>query len=90
MTQESTTGAGRMGEKPLPVFIEGADIVRLLRMRCDESGGQGAYAAAAGLSETLISLVLSGKQKPGPKVARALGFRKKFVFVPLQQTKQGA
>lgn len=90
MTQESTTGAGRMGEQPLPVFIDAGEIVRLLRMRCNELGGQGAFAAAAGLSETLVSLVLSGKQKPGPKVARALGFRKKCVFVPLQQTKHGA
>lgn len=41
MTQESTTGAGRMGEKPLPVFIDAGEIVRLLRMRCAEWGGNG-------------------------------------------------
>lgn len=41
MTQESTTGAGRMGEQPLPVFIDAGEIVRLLRMRCAEWGGNG-------------------------------------------------
>lgn len=35
MTQVST-GAGRMGEQPLPVFIDAGEIVRLLRERCNE------------------------------------------------------
>lgn len=71
-------------------MLSGDDIRSVLRIRCEQWGGQGAFAASVGLSETLVSLVLAGKQKPGPKIARALGYQKKVVFVPLQSKKDEA
>ena len=69
-------------------YVTSADLVRQLRERT--ASGQATWARAHGLSETLVSLVLSGNQKPGPKIAEALGYRKKIVFVPLHERKGGA
>lgn len=70
--------------------LSAAELIVVLRHRCDAWGGQRAFCASVGLSETLISLVLAGKQKPGPKIARALGYQKKVVFVPLLSEKVDA
>lgn len=43
-----------------------------------------AWGREKGLSEAHISLVLSGSQKAGPKMAKALGYRKIIRFEPLQ------
>lgn len=69
-------------------YLVAAEIVAMLRDRT--ASGQATWARAHGLSETLVSLVLSGKQRPGPKIAAALGYRKKVVFAPLQSNKAGA
>ena len=68
--------------------LTAAELVKVLR-ECTEHG-QATWARAHGVSETLVSLVLAGKQKPGPKIARALGYQKKVVFAPLQTQKRSA
>lgn len=68
--------------------LSAGELVAMLRERTLQ--GQATWARAHGLSETLVSLVLSGKQRPGPKIAAALGYHKKVVFAPLQSKKGGA
>ena len=60
-------------------LLSAGDLVAILRSRCE--AGQATWARAHGLSEGLISSVLSGRQKPGPKIAAALGYKRKVVFM---------
>jgi hypothetical protein len=66
--------------------IEGlseSGITKLLR-KAVEPSGQAEWARANGMSQAYVNDVCNFKVKPGPKIARALGYRKKAVFVPLQ------
>ena len=72
-----------MADKPYDGAI---DTTQLLALFHDAAGGYGASSAFAkkhGLSESLISVVGSGKQKIGPKIAAALGYRRIVLWVPL-------
>jgi len=64
-----------------------ADLVGMLKARC-EASSQAAVARECGVSETYISLVLSGRQKIGPKLARIFGYRRGWVT--LQANSEGA
>jgi DNA-binding transcriptional regulator YdaS (Cro superfamily) len=60
------------------------DLRQILRHRCESAGSAAKFARQADLSEGLVSQILSGRQKMGPKMARALGYRKIIRFEPLQ------
>jgi DNA-binding transcriptional regulator YdaS (Cro superfamily) len=60
------------------------DMRNILRHRCASAGSAAAFAQQANLSEGLVSQILSGRQKVGPKMAKALGYRKIIRFEPLQ------
>ncbi len=60
------------------------DLLDMLRERCQGDGAARAFAREAGVSETLISLILAEKRSIGPKVAKALGYRKFIRWVSLQ------
>lgn len=70
--------------------VTGKDIRRLVREHCAIEGGQKAFAELHGLSEALVSQVVNGKKKPGPSIARAVGYGKITAFTPLQKNEQGA
>lgn len=66
--------------------IEGLNDRGLARLLCKavKDVGQSAWADSHGVSQQYVNEVVNFKTKPGPKIAKALGYRKKSVFVPLQ------
>jgi hypothetical protein len=66
------------------VMKDSGELLDLLRKRCEGKGAASVFARQAGVSETLVSLALSGKQKIGPKIARGLGYRRIVRWTPLQ------
>ena len=59
------------------------DVLRLLRVKVKQAGGQQALARKSGLSRPLISMVLKGDRPPSnKKILKALGLRRIVVFVP--------
>ena len=59
------------------------ELLELLRRECIATS-QRAVAERAGVSDGLISLILTGKQKIGPKVAKALGYRRVKSWVEIE------
>lgn len=53
-------------------LVEEIDIIAILRRRCDR--GQNALAIEAGVSECFLSHVLSGINRPGPKLLNLIGY----------------
>ena len=66
-------------------MINADNLRQILRHRVEEAGTAANFARQHGLSEGLISQVLSGRHKIGPKIARACGYRKITVFQALQE-----
>jgi len=52
-----------------------SDVIRLLRKRCEQEGGQAALARKLGLSRQYIEQVLSGKRVPSDAIAATLGIK---------------
>ena len=65
-------------------MITADNIKQILAHRIAEHGSATIFAQKHGLSDAYVSLVASGKQKVGPKIARALGYRKIVRFEALQ------
>ena len=68
-------------------YIDADSLREQLKVVCAGHGGQAGFAARSGLSEALVSDVIRAVVKPGPKIARALGYRKAVVFFPLPSQK---
>jgi hypothetical protein len=47
--------------------------VKQLRAACEKAGGQSAWARAHGVTQQAVSLVLTGRRAPGPRILDALG-----------------
>jgi len=60
------------------------ELVAMLKARCEGHGASRIFAHQAGVTESLVSQILNGKQKMGPKVAKALGYRRVVRWEPLQ------
>jgi DNA-binding phage protein len=59
------------------------DVVRLLRLKVKQAGGQSEWARKSGVPRTLISMVLSGDRPPSnKKILNALRLRRAVVFLP--------
>ena len=70
--------------------LSSADLVAVLRHRCEASGTQDAWAKANLISPTMVNLVLHGRRDPSERIAAALGFTKKVVFVSLHTGNESA
>jgi hypothetical protein len=66
------------------------DLRHVLRKACKQGGGVVKWSRDHNISDPYVCLVLSGHAKPGPKIAKALGYKKKVVFQPLQPQSEGA
>lgn len=55
------------------------DALSRLNEAVSEAGGQSSFARHAGISQSFVSDVLSGKRRPSPRLLRALGLRWKIV-----------
>jgi DNA-binding phage protein len=75
MDMEITTG--NLG-RPSVVFDE-REVAQLLRAAVERDGGQTAFAKRRGADRTRINRVLSGKERAGDAIAKALGLRKVYV-----------
>jgi hypothetical protein len=64
--------------------MDADDLVKLLRERCLAEGGAYRFAKNHEVSDQYVSNVLSGKYKPGPKIAMALGLKKVITFEPIK------
>jgi len=59
------------------------DLIELLRREVAASS-QTEFARKAGVQQSLISNILHGRERMGPKVAKALGYRRVVTWEPLQ------
>ena len=59
-------------------------LLRKLHEATAVKGGAAQLARDGGVTEGLVSQIVNGKQKIGPKVARALGYQRKVLWTPLQ------
>jgi hypothetical protein len=55
-------------------------VLALLRRRCDEAGGQKAWAKANGVSAAYVCDVLNGRREPGDGILRPLGLEKVVTY----------
>jgi len=51
------------------------DVRKLLASRCEEAGGQNAFARAHKLAVQYVSQVLLGRRPPSAKMCKVLGIR---------------
>lgn len=65
------------------------EIRALIRERC-EVQGQRAVADELGLSQSVVSLILSGDRGISPAVAEKFGFEKRTIFTPAEGAAAGA
>ena len=56
------------------------NVLALLRRRCDEAGGQAAWANANGVSAAYVCDVLHGRREPGDGILRPLGLEKVVTY----------
>lgn len=62
--------------------LEMEDVITLLRAEVSRAGSQLAWAQAAGVDRSVLSMVLRGRRPPPKKILRALKLR--MVFVPAE------
>lgn len=72
------------------VTLSQKDMRGILRHRCDEAGGQRAWAKANGFSDAIVSQALGGTRPVTERMAKSLGYLKKECFVPLQDCERSA
>jgi DNA-binding phage protein len=58
------------------------DVIRLLRSKVKQAGGQTAWAKKTGIDRTILNRVLNGHQSPTKAIIRALNLRVIFVDPP--------
>lgn len=56
------------------------DVRRLLADACSASGGQKSWGDKHKVSQTYISVVLSGRTEPGPAILEALGLERVTMY----------
>lgn len=61
-----------------PLDLDG--LLDFLRDACTEAGNQTLFAAKHGVSTVYLRDILSRNRPPGPKVLKALGFRKVVLY----------
>jgi hypothetical protein len=51
-------------------------VLQLLRAACRKAGSQRQWAQAHGIAHQAVSLVLTGRRRPGPQILDALGLER--------------
>lgn len=81
LSNENPAASGMGTVKPECVLT--ADHIRqMMREDIEKHGGQNAWADHVGLNQSYVSLVLSGRQDPGNKIARLYYHRKVTRYEP--------
>lgn len=60
-------------------------VLALLRRRCEEAGGQAAWAKANRVSPAYVSDVLNGRREPGWSILRPLGIERAVTYRKVRQ-----
>lgn len=55
--------------------LSDADVIRCLQAAVDMAGGQAAWAARNGLTQSYVAKVILGRREISPRVLAALGLR---------------
>ena len=66
--------------------VDQMDVIRLLRLEVNRAGSQKKWAKKNGVTQSLISMVLSGDRPPNHKIIRALKLRRVVVYERLDRT----
>ena len=66
------------------------EILDILRRECKAAGSQRTWARDHGVSETSVSLALSGSEEIRECVVNALGYVKRPVFVKIVKDREAA
>jgi predicted transcriptional regulator len=67
-------------------LLDQKDVVRLLRLEVNRAGSQKKWAKKNGVTQSLISMVLSGDRPPNYKIISALKLRRVVVYERLDRT----
>lgn len=62
--------------------MDADELIRLLRQKVKEEGGYLKFAEKHQISQGYLSNVLCGINKPGPKIAHALGLKRRWNYEP--------
>lgn len=65
-----------------------SEAAALLKQHIDAEGSQLAFATANNVSQTALSLTLTGTRSMPPSVAAAIGLEKRVVYVPKEPEKK--
>lgn len=64
--------------------MDADDLIRLLRQRIKAEGGVFKFAVNHDMCQGYVSNVLSGRNKPGPKITIALGLKPVRTYEPIK------
>jgi hypothetical protein len=67
-------------------LLDQKDVVRLLRLEVNRAGSQKKWAKKIGVTQSLISMVLSGDRPPNNKIISALKLRRVVAYERLDRT----
>ena len=67
-------------------LLDQMHVIRLLRLEVNRAGSQKKWAKKNGITQSLISMVLSGDRPPNYKIIRALKLRRVVVYERLDRT----
>jgi len=67
-------------------LLDQKDVVRFLRLEVHRAGSQKKWANKNGVTQSLVSMVLSGDRPLNNKIIRALKLRRVVVYVKLDRT----
>lgn len=56
------------------------EVRRRMLLDIRKLGSQAAYAEMVATSRSMVSMVMSGRKRPGPKVLKAVGLRRVVVY----------
>jgi DNA-binding transcriptional regulator YdaS (Cro superfamily) len=62
------------------------DVLNKLREAVRRAGGQNAFARRFGVTQSNISLTLTGKVSPTPAILRAIGIERRMVYRRAEKT----
>lgn len=68
-------------------MISEADMRNILRHRCEQAGGQKAWADANGFALSFVQFALADERRISGRLAEALGYNRKVVFSACDDSK---
>lgn len=66
-------------------WLTEAEIRLRLMLEADAAPTRAEFAEALGVTPSTISMMINGRRPVSETVARALGFKRQFIYIPIQE-----